>query len=239
MGRDLTRRDLAYEAIANEWAGFISDFDTERRVTVLIHDLLEPPTISGKRVLEVGSGLGYFSREMSRFAPASLTAVDIAPTLVEKLAACLPQAECLVADAMDLDSTLGDREFDIVLSSEVIEHTPSPRQAFLEMTKHLAPGGRLILSVPNRRWKWLLLIVQSLGMRRGYQGFENWVGPHQLLEWAREAGLTVHKTTGIHTVPWHLSHGLTRKLDAWFGHRNYKFAVNLAVVAQRPPENRA
>ncbi len=171
MGRTLTPKDLAYESIAQEWASYISDFDTSRRVKVLVHDLLGSASLRGMRVLEVGCGLGYFTRELLRFDPAKITALDISPTLIKNLAASCPQVECVVADALDLDSALGNRQFDVVLSSEVIEHTPNPSLAFAQMARHLGPGGRLVLSVPNARWKWLLRVVQKLGLRNDYQGF--------------------------------------------------------------------
>jgi 2-polyprenyl-3-methyl-5-hydroxy-6-metoxy-1,4-benzoquinol methylase len=234
MSRKLSSRDLAYDSIASDWASYISDFDTGRRLTVLIHDLLGATTIAGKRVLEVGCGLGYFSRELLRYNPGELTAVDISPALVKSLADSTPQAECLVADALDLGAALGDRRFDVILSSEVIEHTPDPSRAFAQMAEHLAPGGYLVISVPNRRWKWLLSVVQALGMRKGYQGFENWVAPDELREWARREGLTIVKTTGIHSFPWHISHSLVETLDGWFGPRNYSFAVNIAILGRKP-----
>lgn len=234
MSRRLEAKDLAYDAIAHEWGSYICNFDTERRIRVLVHDLLDGAAIQGKRVLEVGCGLGFFSRAILDCRPAKLTAVDIAPALVRKLAESRPEAECLVADALDLDAALGDRQFDIILSSEVIEHTPDPSRAFAEMAKHLAPGGRLVVSVPNHRWKWLLAVVQMLGMRKGYQGFENWVRPGELTSWAERAGLVVLAKTGIHSLPWHVSQTLVERLDGWMGSRNYSFAVNLAIVAQKP-----
>jgi 2-polyprenyl-6-hydroxyphenyl methylase/3-demethylubiquinone-9 3-methyltransferase len=226
-------KDLAYEAIANEWARHISDFDTDRRVATLVHKLVGGASVGGRRVLEVGCGLGYFTRELIRFGPATMTAVDISQTLVAKLAASNPSVECLIGDALDLDSTLGDRQFDIILSSEVIEHTPDPSLAFAQMAKHLAPGGRLAVSVPNRRWMWLLQIARTLQLRKNYQGFENWVDPRDLLRWARMCDLEVVKTTGIHSIPWHVSHRLVEALDNWLEPHNYPFAVNLAIVAQR------
>ena len=234
MTRNLVPKDLAYESIAHDWETYISDFDTARRVKVLVHTLLGSATISGARVLEVGSGLGYFTREFVRCRPATMTAVDISPTLVQTLADSTSGVECLVADALNLEAVLGNRQFDIILSSEVIEHTPDPSRAFRQMADHLAPGGRLVVSVPNRRWKWLLVAIQTLGLRKNYQGFENWVAPQELHEWARQSGLVVLSTTGIHTLPWHLSHRLVETLDTLLGPKNYGLAVNLAILAQRP-----
>src|SRR4051794_11082732 len=233
MSRRLEAKDLAYDSIAEEWGSYISNFDTDRRIQVLVHDLLGGSSIAGKRVLEVGCGLGFFSRELLKWKPARMTSVDISQALVNKLAAAAPEAECLVADALDLDSALGDREFDIVLSSEVIEHTPDPRRAVAQMTRHLAPGGRFVLSVPNSRWKWLLAIAQGLGMRKGYEGFENWVKPDELSRWVAEDGLTLIAKTGVHSLPWHISHSLVERLDRALAPGNYSFAVNLAILAER------
>jgi hypothetical protein len=55
------------------------------------------------------------------------------------------------------------------------------------------------------------------------------------LEWAQRTGLVVLKTTGIHSIPWHVSHSLVEALDGWFGSHNYSFAVNLAILARKPP----
>jgi len=44
MSRTLTPKDLAYESIANDWANYIPDFDTARRLKVLVHTLLGSTT---------------------------------------------------------------------------------------------------------------------------------------------------------------------------------------------------
>ncbi|MDX1393617.1 MAG: class I SAM-dependent methyltransferase [Gemmatimonadota bacterium] len=57
-------------------------------------------------------------------------------------------------DALELDlagefAGRIDRKFDLVVSSELIEHLPSPR-AFLGQTRRLLrPGGHLVVSTPN------------------------------------------------------------------------------------------
>ncbi len=41
---------------------------------------------------------------------------------------------------------------DVVTSFTVLEHVPDERAALAEMRRVLRPGGRLIISVPNRWW---------------------------------------------------------------------------------------
>lgn len=42
----------------------------------------------------------------------------------------------------------GDASFDTLLSTEVLEHIPDPRQMLAEMYRTLKPGGRLLVTVP-------------------------------------------------------------------------------------------
>lgn len=42
----------------------------------------------------------------------------------------------------------GDEEFDTVLSTQVLEHTPKPWALFAEMGRVLRPGGTLIVTIP-------------------------------------------------------------------------------------------
>lgn len=45
-----------------------------------------------------------------------------------------------------------DGEFDTVLLSDVLEHIPEPARLWGEMSRILAPGGRLLLNVPFLYW---------------------------------------------------------------------------------------
>lgn len=53
----------------------------------------------------------------------------------------------VVGDAMDIP--FPDGHFDVVLSTQVLEHVPEPERALREAVRVLRPGGRLILSVPG------------------------------------------------------------------------------------------
>lgn len=47
-----------------------------------------------------------------------------------------------------------DETFDVVAAFDVLEHCEPEKQAINELTRVLAPGGRLLLSVPAYQWAW-------------------------------------------------------------------------------------
>jgi ubiquinone/menaquinone biosynthesis C-methylase UbiE len=118
----------------------------------------------GKRVLEVGCGIGTDSVNFAR-AGAELTAVDLSG---ESLRIAAERADVMgVADrirfveanAEELVATLAGEQFDLVYSFGVIHHTPHPDRALAQMRQLAAPGGTLKLMVYHRRsWKvfWIL-----------------------------------------------------------------------------------
>ena len=48
------------------------------------------------------------------------------------------------------DTKLPEKHFDVVLLSEVIEHTADPRACLKEVARILKPGGAAIITTPNR-----------------------------------------------------------------------------------------
>jgi ubiquinone/menaquinone biosynthesis C-methylase UbiE len=125
---------------------------------------------SGKRVLEVGCGIGTDSINFAR-AGAELTAVDLSS---ESLGIAAQRAELLGVDekirfveanAEELTSTLDGEQFDLVYSFGVVHHTPHPERALAQMRRLVAPGGTLKIMVYHRRsWKVLwILATQEQG----------------------------------------------------------------------------
>jgi SAM-dependent methyltransferase len=45
-----------------------------------------------------------------------------------------------------------DREFDTIVLSDVLEHIPQPEHLWNEMSRVIAPGGRIIMNVPFYYW---------------------------------------------------------------------------------------
>ena len=47
---------------------------------------------------------------------------------------------------------IADREFDTILSTDVLEHIARPDRAWAEMCRVLRPGGKLVLTTPFFYW---------------------------------------------------------------------------------------
>jgi 2-polyprenyl-3-methyl-5-hydroxy-6-metoxy-1,4-benzoquinol methylase len=118
----------------------------------------------GKRVLEVGCGIGTDSINFAR-AGAQLTAVDLSPESL-RLAArrasvtgVADRIKFVQANAEELASALAGETYDLVYSFGVVHHTPHPERALAEMRKVMTPGAELRLMVYHRRsWKvfWIM-----------------------------------------------------------------------------------
>lgn len=115
------------------------------------------PSSAGKRVLEIGVGMGADLVRWAR-ARAAVTGID----LTERAASIserrlheegLPGV-VQVADAERLP--FADGSFDIVYSWGVLHHSPDTRRAVGEAQRVLAPGGRIKLMVYHRR-SWVAL----------------------------------------------------------------------------------
>jgi len=105
----------------------------------------------GKRVLEVGVGLGTDFVRFGR-AGAKLSGVDLTEASVDlvrrRLALEGLDADLQVADAEDLP--FADNSFDFVYSWGVLHHTPETPRAVREVIRVARPGGEVCVMVYGR-----------------------------------------------------------------------------------------
>ncbi len=80
-----------------------------------------------------------------------------------------------------------DEAFDVVAAFDVIEHCDDDASAVSEIARVLAPGGRVMLSVPAYQWAWSDHDVRAGHHRRYTRG--------QLDRLVQDAGLTVARST--------------------------------------------
>jgi SAM-dependent methyltransferase len=104
--------------------------------------------VSGSRVLEAGAGEGYGAGLLSRLA-ASVVALDYDASAVTHVAAEYPGVPVVRGNLVRLP--FADRSFDLVVSLQTVEHLWDQKAFVAECLRVLRPGGRFVLSTPNRR----------------------------------------------------------------------------------------
>jgi SAM-dependent methyltransferase len=105
----------------------------------------------GKRVLEIGCGLGTDGAQFAQ-AGANYVGMDLSAASVVLAGRNLQQrgvpANCLVSDAEALP--FADCTFDVVYSHGVLHHTPNLPAAVAEVHRVLRPGGRAIVMMYHK-----------------------------------------------------------------------------------------
>jgi 2-polyprenyl-3-methyl-5-hydroxy-6-metoxy-1,4-benzoquinol methylase len=125
----------------------------------------EFPRWRGKRVLEVGCGIGTDTINFAR-AGAQVTAVDLSDRSLEiarRRAEVygLPNIRFVQANVEELGTVLPERDYDLVYSFGVIHHTPHPDVALGQLVAHLKPGGTLKIMVYHRHaWKVFAVVMR-------------------------------------------------------------------------------
>lgn len=224
-----TKKREYYDQLGDDFESFMSDYDVERRQVLIFSTLLGGASLEGKRVLEVGSGTGRFSESIRRLN-GDLTVLDIGSNLVATVATNM-SCEGVVGDACSL--ALDDDSFDVVISSECIEHTLAPEEAIREMCRVCKPGGQVCVTTPNKLWYPVMRISQMVGARK-YSGIENWLFPGRGASVMRAAGMGDVRVAGCHLWPFQLkaTHGLLRAMDSQGGWL-YPLMINFGVIGRK------
>jgi SAM-dependent methyltransferase len=101
--------------------------------------------LEGRRVLDVGCGLGMYVKRFRDFTPHAF-GVDRDPQRAIEAGAALPNIAAAASEALPFP----DDGFDLVLLHEVIEHVADDGQTVREAYRVARPGGRVVIFAPNR-----------------------------------------------------------------------------------------
>ena len=129
----------------------------------------------GDRVLDVGSGPGYFARMLAEAVgkEGSVVGVDAAPEMIDyanKQARHLSNCSFQSGTAESLG--FPDASFDMVASSLMMHHLPDEARlpAVREMKRVLRPGGKLLLAdftIPEHgAWRVVAMLTGHAEMQR-------------------------------------------------------------------------
>jgi len=130
--------------------------------------LFDYPAYRGKRVLEVGCGMGYMAMNWAQQG-ADVTAVDLNPVAVAQTRRRF-ELFGLKGDIQEVDGErlpFADATFDYVYSWGVLHHTPGTKAAIDELHRVLKPGGRAGVMLYNRESLLYRIVV------RWQEGFVN------------------------------------------------------------------
>ena len=103
----------------------------------------------GLRVLDVGCGSGVHGAELNRILGHVVVGVDLSAPSVAKARKRLADAYVGDVTRPELYPFYGDTQFDLILFSDILEHLPDPVHVLSRHLALLAPGGRVVVSIPN------------------------------------------------------------------------------------------
>jgi len=156
--------EVFLEYLDNIDRNFLFDaYFAQKRGEPLFSGLMPTEWLSGKKVLEVGCGLGAHTEMLCR-AGADVVAIDLSPTSVEvtkrRLALKELKADVREADAESLP--FESASFDYVWSWGVIHHSPDTKACAQEIERVLRKDGRLSIMLYHRNslYNWLNVIFR-------------------------------------------------------------------------------
>jgi 2-polyprenyl-3-methyl-5-hydroxy-6-metoxy-1,4-benzoquinol methylase len=145
---------------------YFNDVETRKFfVEPHIVDFADFPSVKGKKVLEIGCGLGTAAINFVRAGAKKVTAVDVSEQSLEMakqqadIYGVSDRMEFILANAEELSKTVPIDHYDLIFSFGVIHHTPHPDRVIQELRKYLSPDGKLKMMVYYRySWKsiWIL-----------------------------------------------------------------------------------
>jgi len=198
-----------FEAIAHRFWDPQGEFGTLHSLNpARLAFIGERTSLRGARVADVGCGGGLLAEALTR-AGASVTAIDLAPSMIE-VAKLHAAGERLQIDyrvqSVESLATEATGTFDVVTCMEMLEHLPDPAQVVSELSRLLKPNGSLFVSTLNRNLRSFMLAIVGAEyvtqlVPRGTHEYERMIRPSELARWARDAHLTIDELGGLEYNP--------------------------------------
>ena len=178
------------------------------------------------RILEAGCGQHWpLNLEGIKYR---ITGVDLDPEAMRYRVEVIKDLdEAVVADLRQVD--LGDRKFDVVYNSFVLEHIENAEHVLQNFKNWLVPGGLIILKIPDRDSVfgfltnltpfWFHVFYHRHILRRPHSG-EPGYGPYPtyydkvvsrkgIQEWCKANGFTLREERGL--APYLVERGLRQR----------------------------
>jgi len=144
LGNSLFSRNYPDEMYADyeSYYSYVTPVDASLSVYGHLGDIDE--WIKGKKVLDLGAGLGQYSESILSRGASSVTALEYQKCKADWIQQRVQGVRVVQGSASELP--FEDSSFDSIFSHTVFEHLPDVKKALLEAHRVLRPGGQFLLS---------------------------------------------------------------------------------------------
>jgi SAM-dependent methyltransferase len=141
---DQTRTRSTYSL---QWNKFRIVRPDEDSATFLSRTGLVASNLAQKSVLDAGCGMGRYARVAHELGAGLVVGLDLSWSLeaARDVTRDCPRVRLVRGDLLRLP--FDEKSFDHIYSLGVLDHTPDPRRAFLELARRLKRGGRIVIWV--------------------------------------------------------------------------------------------
>jgi len=154
----------------------------------------------GLDILDIGCGGGLVCEPLARLG-GNVTGADADAQAIEVACAHADESGLEIAYINGAAEDI-EKQFDVVLALEIIEHVTSPAEFVQNVARLVKPSGLVIFSTLNRNPKSFLLGIVAAEhilkwVPKGTHSWNKFIKPSELSRYARGAGLKPHDVTGL------------------------------------------
>ena len=132
-----------------------------RIIATLIEQQARPK--SGAHILEIGCGTGSNIPMLQRYGTVDAIEPDDQARALTTERTGIAVKGGLLPDGVALENGA----YDLIVLLDVLEHIPGDREALASLVAKLAPGGKILVTVPASPWMWSSHDVAHHHFRRG------------------------------------------------------------------------
>ena len=195
------------------------------------------PPLSGKKVIDLGCGYGWFCRSARAQGAAEVTGIDVSEKMLAR-ARELTQDDSIRYERGDLEElVLAHQAYDLIYSSLTLHYLPDIAPLLSTIYQSLQPGGWFVFSTEHP--------ILTCPLRQGWltdsEGQRSWAVNHyqhegqRVSNWLADGVIKYHRTLGS-TLNSLMGAGFTlRHVNEW-GPSAQQIAATpaLAEEAERP-----
>lgn len=190
---------MAKTSTKQHWQSYWKTPDHQPPVVheALLKELTAVVDVRGKKILEVGAGMGGDSVYLAGLG-GQVTAVDFTNESLEAVRRLARDnnvvIELIKGEARSLP--FADESFDVVFHQGLLEHFKNPLEILKEHTRVLKSGGLLVVDVPQMFTVYSIKKWIEIARGAWFAGWERAFSINELERLMRDSGLTIVKSYG-------------------------------------------